>query len=128
MRYLVAVGSVALLAGCATLAEGTSQAIYIETPDHAGAQCVLTSEEIGTRTVQTPATIELPKSKHDIAVSCKQGCYTGAGIIGSHFESATAGNILAGGVLGVGVDAATGAMNKYDARTQIVLSKSASCG
>ena len=124
----MAVGSIALLTGCATLAEGTSQAIYIETPDHAGAQCVLTSKEIGTRTVNTPATIELPKSKHDIAVSCKQGCYTGAAIIGSHFEGATAGNIVLGGAIGVGVDAMTGAMNTYDARTQIVLSKSASCG
>ena len=36
-------------------------------------------------------------------------------------EGKAAGNVIVGGVIGLGVDAATGAMNKYADRTTIVM-------
>jgi hypothetical protein len=57
----------------------------------------------------------LPKSKHNVAVSCTAQCYSpGISTLGSHTEVMTAGNIVFGGLIGLG-DAASGAMNTYDA-------------
>jgi hypothetical protein len=41
--------------------------------------------------------------------------------VSSFTEGLAAGNIIAGGVIGLGVDAATGAMNKYAPETIIVM-------
>jgi hypothetical protein len=111
-----------LLAGCATITKGTTQQVSLETPGYAGAECTLRSEAIGTRTVITPTVLELPKSRDNIAVQCRAGCMVGTGVIQSNLEGMTAGNILLGGVIGIGVDAATGAMNKYSNNNQVVLS------
>jgi uncharacterized protein YceK len=112
-----------LLAGCATMVKGTSQQVSLDTPGYPGAECTLRSKDFGTRKVVTPANFELPKSKHDISVECRKGCARGTGTISSNLEGMTAGNIVAGGVVGFGVDAATGAMNKYNENNQIAMSQ-----
>ena len=85
--------------------------------------CTLSSPAVGTRTVQTPGTIVLPKSKHDVAVSCGKQCYTtGVGVLASETEIMTAGNVVFGGVIGLGIDAASGAMNKYQPGVEIAMS------
>jgi hypothetical protein len=126
MRYWVVLPAVLLL-GCATVTKGTDQTISLETPGHAGASCVLQSKSIGSRTVTTPATMTLPKSRHNVAVSCTLGCYKGAGIIESKLEGMTAGNVILGGVVGLGVDAASGAMNKYTEWNQIAMVEDPNC-
>ncbi len=111
-----------LTAGCATIVKGTTQSIAINTPGVTGAQCTLTSSAIGTKVVYTPATLVVEKGMDNITVRCTKECYQdGAGIISSNTEAMTAGNILVGGVIGLGVDAATGAMNKYTPETGIVM-------
>lgn len=120
-------GVMVMLAGCATMVKGTSQQISLDTPGYPGAECTLRSKDFGTRKVVTPANFELPKSKYDIAVECRKGCARGSGTIASNLEGMTAGNIVAGGVVGFGVDAATGAMNKYNENNQIAMSQGASC-
>jgi phosphoketolase len=53
---------------------------------------------------------------------CRKECFQdGTGIIASHTEAMAAGNIIAGGVIGLGIDAASGAMNRYNAENQIAL-------
>ena len=123
----LALASVILLSGCATMVKGTNQQVSLDTPGFPGAECTLRSKDFGTRKVITPASFELPKSKHDIAVECRKGCARGAGTIASNLEGMTAGNIVAGGVVGFGVDAATGAMNKYNANNQIAMAQGSSC-
>jgi hypothetical protein len=77
--------------------------------------CTLTSPAIGTRTVLTPGNIVLPKSKHNVAVACAKQCYSnGEGVLISSTEIMTAGNVVFGGLIGLAVDAASGAMNKYE--------------
>ena len=128
MRFqnsMLAVGI--LLAGCATMVKGTSQQVSLNTPGFPGAECTLRSKDFGTRKVVTPATFELPKSKYDIAVECRKGCARGTGTIASNLEGMTAGNVVAGGVIGFGVDAATGAMNKYNQNNQIAMTQGANC-
>ncbi len=119
-RVAAAIAVAISLSACATITKGTTQTVAIQTPGAPGASCTLVSEGIGTKTVTTPATIVLDKSQHSIAVSCKKECFLdGTGIISSSTEGMAAGNIIAGGVLGLGIDAATGAMNKYNPDTQI---------
>jgi hypothetical protein len=116
------------LLGCATVTKGTDQLVFIDTPGYAGANCKLTSKGIGGyRQIVTPANIELPKSRRDIAVQCTHPCGTGSGMIPSNLEGMTAGNLLVGGVIGLGVDAASGAMNKYSAMNQIVMTPNGKC-
>lgn len=122
MRILGLGICVAVLAGCSTLTTGTTQTVAVATPGAEGANCELTSPEIGTINVITPAQAVLSKSQHSVRVTCRKECYTdGQGIINSNFEEMTAGNILIGGVVGVAVDASSGAMNKYDPTVQIAM-------
>ncbi len=128
MKHAILSAVLALgLASCATIVKGTDQTISLDTPGHEGAQCTLTSKGIGNRTVTTPALVSLPKSRHDITVHCKKGCFKGQGIISSDIAGATAGNLILGGVVGLGVDAASGAMNKYNEQNQIAMTESNDC-
>jgi hypothetical protein len=130
-RSTVALGllSVVLLAGCSTIVKGTEQQVSVNTPGVTGALCQLQSPAIGTRTVQTPANVILPKSKHNVAVSCTAQCYSpGVGTLGSHTEVMTAGNVIFGGLIGLGVDAASGAMNTYDPGVEVIMTPMPGCG
>lgn len=107
------------LSGCASIVRGTSQTIAIATPPTAGAMCMLSSGQ-GNWTVMSPGAVSVEKSKEDIQVHCtKAGFQDGIGIIPSNFEGWTAGNLVFGGIIGVGVDAATGAINEYPHSYQV---------
>jgi hypothetical protein len=125
---VVAVGCVVALAGCASITKGTTQAVTLDTPGAPGATCTLNSQGIGTKVVQTPVSIVLDKSQHNITVSCKKACFQdGTGLIASSTETMAAGNLLVGGVVGLGVDAISGAMNKYNEQNQIAMVPVAGC-
>ena len=101
------------LSGCASIVEGTTQSIAVTSPPTDGAKCVLKSSE-GTYYVTTPGNATVHKTKNDLDVNCtKDGFRDAHTTIPSHFNGATAGNILAGGVIGLGIDAATGANYNY---------------
>jgi hypothetical protein len=118
-----------LFAGCSTIVKGTDQQVSVNTPGVTGAVCQLQSPAVGTRTVQPPANIVLPKSKHNVAVTCQAQCYAkGVGTLASHTEMMTAGNVLFGGIIGLGVDAASGAMNKYDPGVEVMMTPLPGCG
>ena len=110
------------LPSCATIVKGASQTIAINTAGVPGAKCQLRSGAIGSVEVVTPATLTLEKSQESITVHCTKQCFQdGAGVVTSFSEGVAAGNIIAGGVIGLGIDAATGAMNKYAPETIIVM-------
>jgi len=122
MRIPVILAVGMLLVGCASITRGTSQTVAVNTPGVAGATCTLSAPSIGAQTVVTPATVSLPKGRDNISVHCSKDCYQdGAGVIASTVEGMTAGNILLGGVVGLGVDAASGAMNSYTPEIQVVM-------
>ena len=111
-----------LLAGCATIVKGTTQVVSVDTPGAAGANCTLASSAIGKVNLVTPATVTLQKGSENITVRCTKECYSdGTGIIGSNTEAMVAGNIIAGGPIGLGVDAISGALNKYNEQNQITM-------
>jgi phosphoketolase len=117
-RFAV-LGSLTVLSGCASIVEGSTQTIAVATPPADGARCILTSSE-GVYYVTTPGNATVHKTKNDIDVLCKKDGFQEATYkIESHFNGATAGNILAGGIIGMGVDAATGANYNFPAEVKI---------
>jgi hypothetical protein len=128
MRILVIVVLAFVAAGCATITKGTTQVVAVSTPGVSGATCTLMSPSVGSQVVVTPATVSLPKGRDAVSVRCEKECYQeGAGIIASNTEGMTAGNILVGGVIGLGVDAASGAMNSYSPEVQVVMTPIQGC-
>ena len=102
------------LTGCATVVSGTTQTIGVNT-DPEGADCQFTRKGVLVGRVNpTPGTLQIGKDFESVSVLCrKEGFDDTAGVIGTEFQAMTLGNILLGGLIGVVVDAASGAMTKY---------------
>ena len=122
LLVLAVLWTAAPLNGCATLVKGSSQSVIVNT-DPAGAICSLTRKGKEIAIVNpTPGTITVDKSKDAVAVSCsKAGYLESAGTINSQFQAMTFGNILFGGLIGVAIDAGSGAMNEYDPSVTLTL-------
>jgi len=105
---------VVALGGCATVTSGGFQTVDIRT-EPAGADCMFSRDGVPLARVNpTPGSILVGKSAGSIAVLCrKPGFEDTGGTIGSGFQPMTLGNIVLGGIIGVVVDASTGAMTKY---------------
>lgn len=115
---LVAIGAFQV-AGCASIIKGSTAAINVTSPPVTGANCTLSSSQ-GNWQLTTPASVTVERSKEDIQVRCtKEGYQDASAIIPSNFEGWTVGNLVFGGIIGVGVDAATGAMNDYPNAFQV---------
>ena len=112
----------AMLLACATLVNGSRQNVTVST-NPPGASCTL--DRVGARVGAIPATpgsVRVDRSKNDVSVTCAKDGYPTATV--AHppsFGAATFGNIIAGGVIGVVVDAASGANYTYpeDIRTDL---------
>lgn len=101
--------SLMILSGCASITRGTNDVLEIKT-EPAGAQ-IQTSN--GYSCGSTPCAIKMPRRSEFVVDITKRGCRpmevnvthktAGAGAAG------VAGNVLVGGIIGLGVDAATGA-------------------
>ncbi len=109
---LVSIAVVA--AGCATITTGGFQTISIKTEPE-GADCRFFHDgNLVARVNPTPGPILVGKTSGSISVLCrKYGYVDTAGAIGSGFQPMTLGNILLGGLVGIVIDASTGAMTQY---------------
>lgn len=125
---LCTIAATLLLGGCATITRGTTQSVAVDTPGVVGAVCTA-STTVGPQTVSTPGVFVLAKSSAALPVRCTKACYQeGGGILGSTFEAMTAGNLILGGVIGIGVDAMSGAINKYPDAISIPMIPIPGCG
>lgn len=123
MKPLTIIAMLAL-AGCATIVEGTSQEIMVNTTP-AGASCTLNREgqTIGQINA-TPGAVVVKKTKYDLTIICNKKGYEQATYINnSGSEGATFGNIILGGGIGWAVDSANGSDNKYTSPVNITLPK-----
>ena len=101
------------LFNCASLTQGTNQIITVDTPNCPGAQCKLTNND-GTYFInETPGTVTINKSRSQLSVECYKGEDKSITSSSSSVENMAWGNILIGGIIGGGVDMATGAAYKY---------------
>ena len=122
--FTLCVVAITGLSGCASIVKGTTQKITIKT-NPPGATCRVEQNNNTIATISpTPDIINVPKSKHDLTLTCNKPSYrTAVHVIPSDVEAMTMGNILLGGVIGLAIDAGTGAMNKYDANVTITLTR-----
>ena len=118
----IAVLPLLALGACATIVEGDDQTVTVVT-DPVGAVCTLTREGGAVGVVNpTPGSIMLEKSKDDVSVICKKdGHFDETAVLSSSFQDMTIGNVIFGGIVGVVVDSASGAMHEYPASVTILL-------
>lgn len=112
----------AALAGCGTVAAGTSQAVAVST-DPPGAACEMRREgELVGAVAGTPGSAEVSKSMRDLVVRCERpGSLPAERTVRATFGAATLGNLILGGGVGLLVDAATGANSRYPEAVALVL-------
>ncbi|MEM6495999.1 MAG: hypothetical protein AAGB04_09535 [Pseudomonadota bacterium] len=125
MRKVVGCCFVALTVvggGCASIVKGTEQQVMINTVPQ-GAKCTLKRQGSLLATIpKTPQSTTLSKSWNDVHIACrKPGYKQTTGVLNAQTEAMTFGNLLIGGLVGVAIDAGTGAMNKYDGTITIPL-------
>jgi hypothetical protein len=111
MKLLISVAAltIASLSGCATITRGSNDVLVVNSTPQ-GAQVELSN---GMSCTSTPCTFKLPR-RADIGVTIsKAGCQTAKASVthrtANSGAAGIAGNVLVGGVIGLGVDAATGA-------------------
>lgn len=110
------------LSGCSTIIVGRSQQIMVNT-NPSGADCSIyrNGDKIAS-VVDTPGSAYIEKTKYDIKIECSKEGYQDATYMNhSGTAGATWGNIVAGGLVGWGVDSATGSDNKYETPVNITL-------
>lgn len=121
IRHLLLTSLVALLPACATIMDGNTQGVSISTAP-SGATCNVARNGASLGTIQTPGMVTVERSKNDLTVTCgKAGTQTVQLTQPAKFTGVTFGNVIAGGLFGVVVDAATGANYRYDNQMLVVL-------
>lgn len=106
------------LIGCASVSNGTSGPIRVETVggDGAavvGAKCDLTND-YGTFSIVTPASVSVLRSSKDLQVICKKdGLPDATANVTSRVTGSMFGNVLLGGGIGATVDHSNGSAYNY---------------
>jgi hypothetical protein len=127
MRIFLIVAVCFFIAGCATITRGTTQTVAIDTPGVPGATCTIQTQS-GPRGAMTPGTVVLDKGSSPLPITCTKECYiAGSSIIPTGTEAMAAGNVVFGGLIGLGVDAASGAMNKYPDMVTVAMTPDPTC-
>lgn len=121
-RRIAAFLAACALGGCSTLVEGDDQTVSVIT-DPPDARCELIRGGAPAAFVNpTPGSVVLEKSQDDVSVLCrKDGHFDGMATLSSSFQSMTLGNVVFGGIIGLAVDASSGAMHEYGASVTVVL-------
>ncbi len=129
-RYIALSGIflTALLSGCASIVNGTNQIVSVETKlagqAVSGVVCKLENSK-GVFYVTTPGTVTLLRAYGDLSVKCdKENIDSGLASVKSHTKGMAFGNILFGGVIGVAVDAGTGAAYDYPSLITVAMGES----
>lgn len=127
LRSMICLAMVPMFVGCASIVNGQNQSISVETRSDAGAvagaQCKLTNNK-GAWFVTTPGSTTVQRSFEDLSVACdKPGIPTGLATVKSSTKAMAFGNIIFGGVIGAGVDVATGAAYDYPPLLTIEMGK-----
>lgn len=113
--------TVVALAGCATIIDGVTQAIKIES-DPPGATCELRRAGATLGTVRTPGQMTVDKAWQDIDVTCtKDGFASGEATVKSITPESNIFTMVMGGLISSIVDSATGAHLRYPERTIVSL-------
>ena len=119
-QALALTGLAVTLPACATITRGTTQQFTIESsPPNA-----LATTSNGFRCESTPCTLRMPRKDGFTVTVSKDGYVPATRTVTSSVSggggTAMAGNILVGGLIGMGVDATSGAMNDLSPNPLVV--------
>lgn len=114
LACLMLVAIAILTSSCATVVKGGSQGISVKT-DPPGAACELSRKGTTLGVVNpTPGTAQIGKSAGALDIACKKQGYLDATLsLSSSVQGWTFGNLILGGIVGLAVDAGSGAMHEY---------------
>ncbi len=119
-RFLVLGFIPVILANCASVVSDDDTVTSIETVPEV-ARCELTGKDF-VKAVNTPASLELPSSAAPITLTCSaEGYLPTTEDMDTAADGWILGNILLGGVVGIAIDAARGAGQKYPPKVTVVL-------
>ena len=103
-----------LLSGCASIVNGTSEKVTVTTPPAKGANCQLKNKEGAWNVNKTPGEVTVHRGHDPLVVDCQKAGYVETKkTVVSSTNGTSVGNILAGGLIGEGIDLANGAAYKY---------------
>lgn len=110
------------LSACATIVTGTSQSLTVDTsPEGADCQVAQAGFPVG-EIPRTPGSVRIAKSSAPVEVMCtKPGFQPTQQMQGSGVNGWVFGNILIGGIIGVVVDMASGAVYHYNSNMMLAL-------
>lgn len=114
--------TVVLAPGCATITTNSRQSLTVTT-EPPGAVCKVTRGAATLGVVNpTPGKLDIEKGSGGISIACgKEGYLPASAEAAAQFQGMTFGNVLLGGLVGVAVDAASGAMYFYPESVRVVL-------
>ena len=114
--------TITLASGCATITTSSRQSLTVTT-EPAGAVCKVTRGAATLGVVNpTPGKVDIEKGSGGISIACgKEGYLPASAEAAAQFQGMTFGNVLLGGLIGVAVDAASGAMYFYPESVRVVL-------
>lgn len=117
LAAICAAGSAVLATGCASIVNGQNQSLSVQALSAGkplqGASCTLANDK-GTWYLTTPGSAVVQRSFAELSVKCEKPDYeAGSTSVKSSTKAMAFGNILFGGLIGVGVDVATGAAYDY---------------
>jgi hypothetical protein len=104
LEFVLMAATAGLTQGCATLIKGSSQSIPVSS-DPPAADILLDGKLVG----QTPKTLALKRDNNYLIIIQKTGFEQRSVPVVKDIGGAVWGNVLAGGLVGWGVDAASGA-------------------
>lgn len=121
-RILVPAAALLMLTSCATLLEGSSQAVTFDTKGANNVECVLKTEELSYK-VRPPETVWLKRSRLDMVADCwAPGNRHKIFKIPTSLEPLAATNVSNGLAPGIAYDAYSRALFKYPDRVLIDMS------
>jgi hypothetical protein len=97
---------------CATIVDGTSQQVNVNTSPSTRAECTLRDTKTTYR-VKAPGSVHLHKGDGPLDVHCRSESMSGKLHVQENMDGWFVGNIIAGGIIGGAVDAASGAYQQY---------------
>lgn len=100
------------LSACASIVSGTTQKIGVNT-NVPGARCTLENAKGSWDVAKTPGSVTVDKARSPLDIECRKSGLRGHAVIDSTTEGMAFGNAVFGGLIGGGVDMATGAAYRY---------------
>lgn len=112
-----------VLPACASITQGTTQSVAVDTTPSRSAVCQLSNEN-GTWTIaRTPGSTIINKGSGPLNAVCRtEDGWNGSNSTVSYTGGAVWGNVLFGGILGAAIDMSSGAAYNYPGEILVPLS------